>query len=74
MNPEPVNAYIYLERRIGKKYNVDLEEGVGSAIQKGASSYLKAYTTWGYAKGAFEYWAKKFRERLDEFHGEKPNS
>jgi hypothetical protein len=63
----------YVERRIGKKYNVDLSEGPGSAVMKGATSYGKAYTTWGYAKDAFNYWAKKLRKRLDEAHGKVPS-
>lgn len=59
----------YVERRIGKKYNIDMSDGAGSAVAKGFSSYGKAYTTWGYAKDAFDYWAKKLRKRLDEAHG-----
>ncbi len=51
----------YVERRIGKKYNVDHP-----------TDYFQAYTTWGYTKLAFDYWAKKFRDRLDEIHGKKP--
>ncbi|MBA4417226.1 MAG: hypothetical protein C0392_04855 [Syntrophus sp. (in: bacteria)] len=59
----------YVERRIGKKYNVDLSEGPVKAVSTGAVSYGKAYTTWGYTKDAFDYWAKKLRKRLDEAHG-----
>lgn len=65
----------YVERRIGKKYNIDMSDGAGSAVAKGFSSYGKAYTTWGYAKDAFDYWARKLRKRLDEAHGKgKPNT
>ncbi|MFC1821137.1 DUF3313 domain-containing protein [Thermodesulfobacteriota bacterium] len=64
----------YVERRIGKKYNIYLKEGAGEAVKKGASSYFKAYTTWGYVKEAFDYWAKKIRRKLDEVHGKAHKS
>jgi hypothetical protein len=63
----------YVERRIGKKYDVDLSKGPGGAVTKGVTSYGKAYTTWGYTKDAFDYWAKKLRKRLDEAHGKVPS-
>ncbi|MBP1748510.1 MAG: hypothetical protein H6Q52_1049 [Deltaproteobacteria bacterium] len=59
----------YLERRIGKKYDVDMSQGATAAVTKGFSSYGKAYTSWGYTKDAFDYWAKKLRKRFDEVHG-----
>lgn len=61
----------YVERKLAKKYDVDMSEGAGSAISKGTSSYFKAYSEWGYAKQAFDYWAKKLRKRMDEWHGIK---
>jgi len=42
---------------------------VGSAVEKGVSSYTKAYSTWAYAEAAFDYWAGLLRKRLDEAHG-----
>ena len=62
----------YVDRQIGKKYDIDLSEGVGSAVQKGVSSYTKAYSTWAYAEAAFDYWAGLLRKRLDEAHGRTP--
>jgi hypothetical protein len=59
----------YVDRRMGKKYNIDLDKGVESAVEKGYSSYFKSFTSWGYTKQAFDYWARKFRQRLDEIHG-----
>lgn len=53
---QPVFAYV--EQRFGKKYDAE-----------NPGSYFKAYTEWGYVKAAFDYWAKKFRTRLDEVHG-----
>lgn len=62
-------VFAYVERRIGKKYDVDMSKGAGQAVVHGYGEYFKSFTTWGYAKGAMDYWAKKFRARLDEIHG-----
>lgn len=59
----------YVDRKVGKKYDIDLSQGVGSAVEKGFSSYSKAYSTWAYAQAAFDYWAGLLRKRLDEAHG-----
>jgi len=59
----------YVDKRVGKKYDVDLSQGVGEAVSKGVDSYSKAYSSWGYAQQAFDYWAQKLRRRLDEAHG-----
>lgn len=65
-------VFAYVEKRLGKKYDVDMSKGAGEAVVHGYGEYFKAFTTWGYAKGAMDYWAKKFRMRLDEIH--KPAS
>jgi hypothetical protein len=59
----------YVDREFGKKYDIDLSQGAGSAIEKGVSSYTKAYSTWAYAQAAFDAWAALLRTRLDEAHG-----
>lgn len=59
----------YVERRIGKKYDVNLDKGVGKAVTEGYGSYFKSFTSWGYAQKAFDYWAAKLRQRLDIIHG-----
>lgn len=59
----------YVDRQVGKKYDIDLSQGVGTAIKSGFSSYSKAYSTWAYAEAAFDYWAGLLRKRLDEVHG-----
>lgn len=58
----------YVDDEVGKKYVVDTSKGIGEAIGTGVSQYSKAYTTWGYAKQAFDTWAKRFRERFDQLH------
>ena len=62
----------FVERKIGKKYNVDTSKGAGAAVTTGASDYFKAYTQWGYTKQAIDYWALKLRQKLDKIHGKKP--
>jgi hypothetical protein len=69
MTLEPVFSYV--EQRYPKKYDVDTSEGAGKAITKGYGQYFKSYKAWAYTKDAFDYWAKKFRQRLDEAHGKK---
>ena len=59
----------YVDRRIGKKYDIDLNKGVESAVTTGYSSYFKSFKEWGYTKQAFDYWAQKLRKKLDEIHG-----
>jgi len=54
--------------KVGKK-GWGAVKSFGKGVEKGASSYFKSYTTWGYAKAALDYWAKKIRRRLDEVHG-----
>ncbi|MGE5301352.1 MAG: DUF3313 domain-containing protein [Acidobacteriota bacterium] len=52
-------VFSYVEERRGKKY--DAEDPAGS--------YFKGFSEWGHVQKAFDYWAKKFRARLDEIHG-----
>ncbi|MGB5063460.1 MAG: DUF3313 domain-containing protein [Candidatus Competibacter sp.] len=59
----------YADTRVGRKYVVDTSQGVGNAISTGFSDYAKAYSTWAYARQAFEGWAQQFRARLDQIHG-----
>jgi hypothetical protein len=62
----------YVDRQVGKKFDIDLSQGTAPAVQKGVSSYTKAYSTWAYAEAAFDYWADLLRKRLDEAHGRTP--
>jgi hypothetical protein len=55
-------VFSYVEERRGKKY--DVEDPAGG--------YLKGFSEWGHVKKAFDYWAKKFRGRMDEMHGVAP--
>ena len=59
----------YADTQVGRKYVVDTSKGVGGAITTGFSDYAKAYSTWAYARQAFDGWAQQFRARLDQAHG-----
>ncbi len=64
-------VYAYEEDRYPKKYDVDMSEGAGKAVTKGYGQYFKSYKARAYTKDAFDYWAKKLRNRLDEISGKK---
>ena len=55
-------VFSYVEERRGKKY--DAEDPAGG--------YLKGFSEWGHVKKAFDFWAKKFRTRMDEINGVAP--
>jgi hypothetical protein len=59
----------YLDRRIGKKYDVDVDKGLTTAVEKEFKSYGEGFATWGYTKQAMDYWARLFRQVFDEIHG-----
>ena len=59
----------FLDTQLAKKFDVDLTEGVGKAVEKGASGYFNAYSTWAYTKAAMDHWAQLIRQRLDAAHG-----
>jgi hypothetical protein len=47
----------YIETRAAKKFDVDLSDGVGSAVGKGVSGYAGSFSTWAYTKKAMDHWA-----------------
>lgn len=59
----------FTDTRIGKKYDLDTSGGGVDAAQKWAEGYFDSFTTWNYAKGAFDLWAALFRQRFDELRG-----
>ncbi|MBK8184992.1 MAG: DUF3313 domain-containing protein [Candidatus Competibacteraceae bacterium] len=60
---------VYAEKRRGKKYDLESGQDGESTMSKTVDSYARAYTTWGYAEQAFDYWARKLRRQLDQAHG-----
>ena len=53
-------VFSYVDQRYGKKYDAE-----------NPGAYFEAYKEWGYVKQAFDYWAKKFRQRLDRNPGKE---
>jgi hypothetical protein len=47
----------YIETRAAKKFDVDLSEGVGSAVGKGVTGYADSFSTWPYTKETMDHWA-----------------
>jgi len=47
----------YIETRAAKKFDVDLTEGVGSAVGKSVTGYADSFSTWPYTKEAMDHWA-----------------
>ncbi|WP_296897527.1 DUF3313 domain-containing protein [Thiohalocapsa sp.] len=47
----------YIETRAAKKFDVDLKEGVGTAVGKGVTGYADSFSTWAYTKKAMDHWA-----------------
>ena len=58
----------FVDHRAGQKVVIDTSGGLSGAIGTGVSSYTDAFLTWGYAKQAFDAWAKRLRNTLDRLH------
>jgi hypothetical protein len=61
----------YTDTKIGKKYDVDTSKGAVDAGKKWVDGYLDSFTTWSYAKQAFDQWAELLRIRFNELRGIK---
>lgn len=64
----------FADTEVGRKYVAELDKGVSNAAGQWASGYFHSFTTWGYAKDAFDKWAKLLRERFDQLRGAKPRA
>lgn len=62
----------YADTRIGRKYVVDTSRGITGALKTGVGDYLNAYSTWAYARQAFDGWAAVLRRWLDRVQGRQP--
>jgi hypothetical protein len=56
----------FVDLQFGRKYVLDTNKGLNAAVTTGVTDYLDAYSTWAYAKQAFDSWSRQFRQRLDE--------
>lgn len=59
----------YADTQVGRKYVVDTSQGVAGAVTAGVGDYLRSYSTWAYARQAFDGWAQELRQWLDGVHG-----
>ena len=58
----------YAETSFGRKYVIDSSKGANLAMTALATNYLDSYSTWAYAKQAFDQWAAQFRSRVDQLN------
>ncbi len=62
------------DTEIGRKYAASLDSGAGGAAQTWASGYMNSFTSWSYAKDAFDKWASITAKRLAVLRGVTPQS
>jgi len=62
------------DNEIGRKYAADLNQGAAGAAVAWANGYVESFTSWSYAKDAFDKWAAVFARRFAELRGMKPTS
>ena len=63
-----------VDNEIGRKYAADLNQGVTGAAAAWANGYVESFTSWSYAKDAFDKWAAIFARRFAELRGMQPTS
>ena len=61
----------FADTRIGKKYDVDASKGAVDAGGKWVHGYMDSFTSWNYAKRAFDQWSELLRIRFNELRGIK---
>jgi hypothetical protein len=49
---------------VGRKYVAELDKGVPNAAEKWATGYFDSFSSWSYARQAFDDWSKFFAARL----------
>ena len=54
------------DTEIGRKYAADLDQGASGAAEAWVNGYVDSFTSWSYAKDAFDKWAAAFAQRLRE--------
>lgn len=59
----------FADNRFGKKYDLDTSKSASAATKQWVNGYVDSFTSWSYAKQAFDTWAKLFRQRFDELRG-----
>ncbi|MEO8345535.1 MAG: DUF3313 domain-containing protein [Betaproteobacteria bacterium] len=57
------------DNEIGRKYAADLNNGVSGAATAWADGYMESFTSWSYAKDAFDKWSNLFAKRFAALRG-----
>jgi len=61
----------FTDNRFGKKYDLDMSKSASGTAKQWVNGYVDSFTTWSYAKQAFDQWAGLFKQRFDELRGIK---
>jgi len=59
----------FSDNRFGKKYDLDTSKSTTGAAEQWAKGYVNSFTTWSYAKMAFDQWAELLKKRFNELRG-----
>jgi hypothetical protein len=57
------------DTEIGRKYAADLNGTAAAAAENWMNGYLGSFTSWNYAKGAFDKWAAVLAQRFVALRG-----
>jgi hypothetical protein len=57
------------DNEIGRKYAAAVDKGAASATSTWIGGYMDSFTSWNYAKNAFDKWATLFAERFNKLRG-----
>jgi hypothetical protein len=59
----------FADNRFGKKYDLDTSKSASGAAKQWVNGYMDSFTTWSYAKQAFDQWAVLIKNRFNELRG-----
>lgn len=57
------------DNEIGRKYAASVDKGAANATSTWIGGYMDSFTSWNYAKNAFDKWATLFAERFNKLRG-----
>jgi hypothetical protein len=57
------------DNEIGRKYAASVDKGAANATTTWINGYMDSFTSWSYAKDAFDKWATLFAERFNKLRG-----
>jgi len=59
----------FADNRFGKKYDIDTSKDAAHTAKQWVNGYMDSFTTWSYAKAAFDRWAELLKVRFNELRG-----